>query len=401
MKLHSSYPFWMIREGLMNSFPTLREDLKTDVVIIGGGITAALVAHEFTQSGIGVIVLDKRHVAHGSTSASTAMLQYENDVPMFKMAEMIGRQQAIKVFRRSVEAIERIGEISASLPGEVHFEKCPSLWYASYRKHVDELILPEFHMRKKEGFDVELLEETEFETKMGFRKAAGIWSAQGAHVNPYRLCQELFSEVRKNGSQVFDSIEVTEIRPGRGKVMVRTKDGPVVTAAHAIVACGYESERFLERKVAQLKSTYAIVSKPFPGNVDLWTDNAMLWETKTPYLYMRTTGDRRILVGGHDEDFSSLALRDKKVNSKASRLEADFKKLFPELQFEPDFSWAGTFGETKDGLPYIGSEKHERIHFALGYGGNGIVFSVLAAEILREAVRGRKHPDAPLFGFNR
>ncbi len=73
----------------------------------------------------------------------------------------------------------------------------------------------------------------------------------------------------------------------------------------------------------------------------------------------------------------------------------------PEAQFDIDFAWAGTFGKTDDGLPYIGSCGHKRILYALGYGGNGITFSVMAADILRDMILGRKNSDARIFAFNR
>jgi glycine/D-amino acid oxidase-like deaminating enzyme len=72
------------------------------------------------------------------------------------------------------------------------------------------------------------------------------------------------------------------------------------------------------------------------------------------------------------------------------------------IQIAPECAWAGVFGETKDGLPYIGPHQQFPLGlFALGYGGNGITFSLIAAEIIRDALLGRSNPDAQLFGFDR
>jgi glycine/D-amino acid oxidase-like deaminating enzyme len=69
---------------------------------------------------------------------------------------------------------------------------------------------------------------------------------------------------------------------------------------------------------------------------------------------------------------------------------------------EVAYAWAGTFGTTKDGLPYLGVHpRFPHTFFALGYGGNGITFSLMAAEILRDAFLGRKNHDARLFRFGR
>jgi glycine/D-amino acid oxidase-like deaminating enzyme len=74
----------------------------------------------------------------------------------------------------------------------------------------------------------------------------------------------------------------------------------------------------------------------------------------------------------------------------------------PHIPFNIDFMWAGTFAETKDGLPYIGSIPQVRhTYFALGFGGNGITFSMLAAEILRDQLMGIKNENASIFQFDR
>ena len=106
--------------------------------------------------------------------------------------------------------------------------------------------------------------------------------------------------------------------------------------------------------------------------------------------------------GGKDIPFSNPIKRDKLLNTKTKQLEKAFTKLFPKLQFKTDFSWAGTFASTKDGLPYIGSIR-QRPHtfFALGYGGNGITFSVAAAAIIKDMLIGKKNEDAAIFKFDR
>lgn len=76
--------------------------------------------------------------------------------------------------------------------------------------------------------------------------------------------------------------------------------------------------------------------------------------------------------------------------------------MFPDTPFEVAYSWAGTFGETKDGLAYIGSPaERPDAYFALGYGGNGITMSMIAARIITDLYLGRPNPDARLFRFDR
>ena len=86
----------------------------------------------------------------------------------------------------------------------------------------------------------------------------------------------------------------------------------------------------------------------------------------------------------------------------AIQLKKAFEKKFPDLDFRTDFCWGGTFAETKDGLPYIGKiTEHPNTYFALGFGGNGIVFSQLAAEIIRDSLHGKKNKGEDIFKFDR
>ena len=91
------------------------------------------------------------------------------------------------------------------------------------------------------------------------------------------------------------------------------------------------------------------------------------------------------------------------MQKKAAKLSRKVGKLFPQLDFKPAYSWAGTFAETSDGLPYFGAHPQygPRVHFAMAYGGNGITYSMIGAGLLHASITGRKHPLQALFGFDR
>jgi glycine/D-amino acid oxidase-like deaminating enzyme len=137
----------------------------------------------------------------------------------------------------------------------------------------------------------------------------------------------------------------------------------------------------------------------FPG----WPEGEpVIWDTADPYIYLRTTPDRRIIMGGYDEPFRDPGKRDQLLTTKAALLQRRFRQLFPRIPFELATAWAGTFGKTNDGLPFIGEYPGiPRTWFALGYGGNGITYSVIAAQLLRDRLTEGVSLDADLYGFNR
>ncbi len=126
----------------------------------------------------------------------------------------------------------------------------------------------------------------------------------------------------------------------------------------------------------------------------------MIWEASDPYLYLRTTPDGRAIIGGEDEPFVNTAKRDALLPKKAKALAAKARKLLRGLDTTPALAWTGTFGGSETGLPTIGQiPGHPACWAVLGYGGNGTVFSRLAAEIIRTALAGGTDADADLFAF--
>lgn len=276
----------------------------------------------------------------------------------------------------------------------------PSFQFASFKKDVADLY-KEYTLRKQAGFPVQWLDEKNVLKKFGFVKPAGLLSQDGAEVDAYKLTHCLLKKWISKGLQVYDNTEIISIRHHNHEIELITANKKKIRAKKLILACGYESQQYIPKKLQELQTTYAIASEPF-AEKNFWYRNALIWETATPYMYLRTTSDNRILVGGKDIPFSNPVKRDSLLMRKAKSLEQSFTKLFPGILFKTDFKWAGTFASTKDGLPYIGCiPERPNTYFALGFGGNGITFSAVAAHIIKDLLMENKNGDATLFSFDR
>jgi len=183
-------------------------------------------------------------------------------------------------------------------------------------------------------------------------------------------------------------------------VRVDTDRGASVGARRLVVAGGYESQCWLDARVACNRSSYAFVTDP---RGDLARLRGMLaWETARPYLYLRVTDDDRVLVGGADDRSDVPAVRDARVAAKASRLARDAGRRLGTA-IEPAWAWAGTFAETEDGLPFFDAHAQHgpRVLFALAYGGNGIAYARLGADVIAARLQRRAHPCDRLVSFAR
>ncbi len=401
MDLKSGYPYWAVKNGLMYAFPQLDADLDCDVVVVGAGITGALIADELAGHGHEVVVLDRRDVGWGSTSASTALLQYEIDTHATDLAARYDEASALLAYRSCLHAIGRIGALAEAV-GDVDFAHCQSLYYASNRADQSRLA-DEFAWRKKHRFPVQWFGRAALGDEYGLTAPAAILSKVAARVDPYRLASRLLRRLQRRGARVFDRTNVASITATARSVRLTTERGLSVKARHVVMANGYEAQHWLRQRVAQNRSSYAYISDPVERDEMGWLRNTLLWESARPYLYLRSTGDGRLLVGGEDDDRDMPARRDRMVDRKAAILQRQVARLLPHLRARPAFAWAGTFAETTDGLPLFGRHPQygPRVLFALAYGGNGITYSMLGAGLLRAQIERRPHPLSKLFSFAR
>ena len=400
MDLKSGTPFWPIKDGLLATYPSLKHNIRCDVVVVGGGISGALAAHHLTEAGVDTVVLEKRDIGYGSTSASTSLLQYEIDTHLHELIDMIGERDAVRSYQVCLEALGKAERLISRLADDCGFERKTSLYVTSHKRDLPSL-KQEFETRRRFGFQLELLSQAEVEAHFSFSAPAALLSYDAAQLDVYRLTHQLFQEAARLGARIYDRSEMTHYEQCDSGVILTTDRGCRVTARKIVFATGYESQSYLKRRAGNLKNTYALASEPleqFTG----WHDQCLIWETARPYFYLRTTPDGRAIIGGQDDSFHSPLKRDRSVERKSKKLADRFRAMFPAIDLEVAYSWAGTFGETKDGLAYIGATAEvPNAYFILGYGGNGVTYSIIAAEIIRDLVLGHSNPDALLFRFDR
>lgn len=400
MQLTGGYPFWLIYDGLINSYPKLAKNIETNTVIIGGGISGALTAYYLVNAGIECVLVDGRTIGLGSTCASTSLLQYELDEALSSLKKKVGESTAVRAYQLCSQSIDTLIDIMNEIDFK-EYERTGSLLYSTHRSE-KKFMQRELDAREKAGFDVSLLSQPDLKKEYGLQAEYAIRSKQGCTTNAYGLTHALLQYCIQKGLQVYDRTCITSIQYKKN-TSLKTAEGCVIEAKNIVNATGYEVVNFIPKNIVDLHCTYAIVSEQKNTiENDCWKDNVMMWSTDDPYLYMRLTKDKRILVGGRDERFNNKFTRQVLIEKKSKQLQTDFHEALPQINFKKEFEWSGTFGKTKDSLPYIGAyKKTPNTYYALGFGGNGITFSVIAAEILRDIICGKPNPDIQLFLFDR
>jgi glycine/D-amino acid oxidase-like deaminating enzyme len=400
MDLRSGAAFWPLRNGLLRVYPALDRDERADVAVIGAGVTGALVAERLVAAGADVVVVDKRDVASGSTAATTGLLQYETDTSLLDLGQSVGLDRGVRAWRLGLDAIDAIERLCAEVGDACGFERRPSLYLASSRRDARTLAR-EHALRVAHGFDVSWLSSRDLKTRYGIEAPAAIVGRGDAQIDAFRFTHRVLERAQRGGARIYDRTEVRAIRVHDQSLTLATSRGPAIAARRLVWATGYETAEETGERAGWRHSTWATVSEPL-ADFGPWSDRALIWETARPYLYARATDDGRVMLGGEDEPFSSRHESPRRLAKKTCTLVRRFRRLFPTLDIEPAYSWAGVFTSTKDGLPYIGAAPaHPHSWLALGYGGNGITFSMIAADVIRDAWRGAPSADARIFAFDR
>ena len=399
MDLRTGFAYWPLRNGLLASYPRLDRDESADVTIVGAGITGALAAYELTHAGADVVVVDTRDVASGSSAATTGLLLCETDTSLLELSHRVGEAAAARAYHLGLEAIGRIESLTVSLADSCGFARRSSLYLAS-TSDAARTLEREYALRRRHGIGVALLDSANIHRRWGIDAPNALYS-HGAEIDCFRFAHRLLSAARDRGARIYDRTTVEGLKVDRAAMTLSTSGGHRIRTQWVVAAMGYEAADHIRPPATRLSSTWAFVSEPLDGGTP-WAERSLIWETARPYVYARTTDDNRILVGGEDEPHAEGHQDLDLLARKTARLTARVRELFPGLTFDVAYAWAGTFGSTVDGLPLIGpSTDNPRIWYSLGYGGNGITFSAIAARLLTDAYRGRPSPDAAIFALDR
>ena len=374
------------------------ENMKCDALIVGGGITGSLIAERLTRQGLYVVIIDRELPGRGSTAASTSMLLWEIDHSLTQLTEIYGFERASRAYLASLHAVAGLKSLVLQLGLPCEMREKDSLYLAA--GSTGKQLLREHQLRRRAGLPGDFLDHTMLLDVFGIARAGAIVSSGAADADPMQLARGLLRTAVARGARVFEG-EAVEFDAAARSVGVQLKNGRQIEARSVVLATGYVMPAIIHSTVQTISSSWAIATTPQPQNI--WKGGALIWEDSKDYLYARTTAAGRIIVGGEDSDqIIDPDARDRLIPQKARVLSQKLAALWPAANVEIEFRWSGTFDTTSDGLPLIGPVPGAKgIYAAYGYGGNGITFSFLAAQLIRDLIAGSTSPLLSDFALDR
>ncbi|MDQ8028574.1 MAG: FAD-binding oxidoreductase [Brevundimonas sp.] len=393
--LRTGRSLWADSPGLGVPTRPLDDAISVDVAIVGTGISGAFMARELARDH-SVAVLDRRPPLMGSTIASTALLQWEIDLPLTALSDRIGAAKAKRAYLRSRRAIDDLKQIVADDRIVCGLHDKETLYLAG-DEYGHRALSAEAEARATLGLDSRYIGPADLRERFGIDRTGAILSGGSASGDPARLAAGLLRRAAADGARIYSPVEVVEAVSDPDGVTLLTDRHQPVRAGAVIFCCGYEFPQGVPTPGAEVTSTWALATKPRTP-CPRWLRETLVWEASDPYLYLRMSRDGRLIVGGEDEASPTAHADPARLKRKCETIARKLERLLPTVEFEIDYSWAGAFGESSTGLPSIGPVPDMQHGWAvMGFGGNGITYSVIASQIVSSALRGKPDPDADLY----
>jgi glycine/D-amino acid oxidase-like deaminating enzyme len=387
----TAHGWWLEEAGAVAARPALAGDVVVDVVVLGGGYTGMWAAWHLLERapGIRVVVLEAEVCGEGPSGRNGGFADHlAHAAP--RLREVGGDEGARAAIAASIESVRAIGAWCAGNDVDAWFRPAGQI-VASAAPAQDSASDDATAACAALGLGAEL---TPLDGDAVAARCAspvlrgGAFAPSTATVQPARLARGLRRRLIERDVAIFEHSRVEGLRDTPAGVEARTRSGRVQATA-AVLALGPRSvaARPLRRHLT-VTSSHLIVTEPVPDVLDAigWTGGEAITDGRHLVHYFRTTPDGRIAFGwggGRIVCGSRLQPRDEADRSLALRVRADLLRFFPALRGRRiEHAWGGPIDASPAHLPIVDSLPGGRVHFALGYTGNGVGPSELCGRIL-------------------
>ena len=344
--------------------------MKTDVLIIGGGLCGLLCAHKLHQSGINYILVEAERICQKTTANTTAKISSLHGMIYKKLLSDVGKKNAYLYYEANQKAIDEYEALCKSTPCD--FEKASAYLFTL---DDEKRMRAEFDAIKKIGIDAHLC----YKMDIPFSAKCGIRFDNQAQFNPLKFASQIC-----RGLNIYEHSRVSEMIGNTAIV-----NGHKIKAEAVIVATHFP---FLNKHGSYFLKMYQHRSYAIAIKTDKKIDGMYINDTKFG-LSLRSYKDTVILGGeGHRTGKKSRGWRG---------LAELANKYFPGNTVES--MWATQDCITLDGMPYIGKySKHTpNLYVATGFNKWGMTSSMVAATVLCDIIQGKENKYERLFSPSR
>jgi glycine/D-amino acid oxidase-like deaminating enzyme/nitrite reductase/ring-hydroxylating ferredoxin subunit len=366
------------------TFPELKEDLRTEVCVIGGGLSGVSIAYELAKRGKKVVLLESFRLGSGQSGRTTAHLSCQLEEEFYNLMKMHDLQTIRKFLEGHRSAIDSIESIVDQEEIACDFKRVNGYLFAG------ENVSEDFLVREREAaLKCGLALDPVLKTPLLKKKLMGLRFADQAQFHPLKYMKGLIECLVDLGVTILESTRVTEIEnPTPDISLIRTEHNFDIQADYVVVATDTPiNNRFHIHTKQHAYRTYAITLE-----LTREVENVLLWDTEDPYHYIRVAGNK-LIIGGEDHRVGQNPESDP-----FTKLEAWTRANFDCVGEVVD-KWSGQVYEPSGTIGYIGKNPgtDRNTYIATGYSGSGMTSAVIASHIIPNLIEKRFHPLTDIY----
>lgn len=367
---------------------------RCDLAVIGGGLTGLSTALHAARGGAAVVLLEQEQIGWGASTRNAGMALTGLKLAPEQLVQRYGRERARRFYRTSLDALAFVQNLIEQEKLACDFHRCGDLCVAYRPSHYKGLIASQKFLHEAFEHRTELVAAAELKHELATNVYhGGLLDPLSASLHPAKLVAGLARCAHEAGAHLFETTAVLDCNRESNGFVLQTSRGELRAREVVVATNGYTpaSLRPLRRRIIPVGS-YIIATEPLGRTraEALLPTNRMVYDTKNFLFYFRRTPDDRLLFGGRT---SFTPMRDGEA---AKILRTDMLSVFPQLAATKiEYAWHGNVGFTFDQMPHLGVQNG--LHYALGYGGHGVVLSVYFGYWLAQKLCGADTSAFPFF----
>lgn len=355
----------------------LKENIDTDILIIGGGITGINTAYFLKDSNNKITLIDSNIIGSGVTLKTTAKISYLEQDIYRKLTNMHGKSIAKKYYESRKDAINLLTKIIKDNKIDCDLEKVSSILFTQEKKNINKLneekdILLSFGEKVKDYKDDII--------KNGF-------SVDNTYTfNPIKYINSI-RNIIKNKIDIYENTMATSIKKENNKYIVTTKNGNIKTDK-IILACHYP---------------FFVIPYLFPIRTYIEREYVCATKVDSPKNITMINIDEYLYSVRYYKDYLIYVSCDHKLTSKI-----DYAKNFNETKDKfiklfnknPEYMWINQDIVSHDKLPIIGKLK-DNIYISTAYNAWGMTNSIVGAKLTSDLILNKDNKYIDLFNPKR
>ncbi len=383
--------YWMA-STLPTQYPTLNEDLKVDVVIVGGGITGISCAYMLNQEGVKTAIIEADRILQGTTGHTTAKITSQHGLIYSKIKNQISEEFAKQYADANESAIRLIEGIAIDNRIECDYVPQSAYIYTLQNEYISK-IRDEAEVASSLGIKATFLEEI----PLSFDIKAAVRFDNQAQFHPRKFSLALAKDYFNGGGKIFEQSRVVDIEENEGAYVIITSQGKKVTAKKLIIASHYPCYNKLGLYFSRIypERSYVVAIKArgnYPGGMYIAAE-----DSGHSFRNQMSDHGELILVGGEKHKTGQGEDTAKHYESLI-----DFSNEIFTVEDIP-YRWSTQDCMTLDGLPFVGhfTSKTPNMYIATGYGKWGMTNSIASSMILRDLIICGKSPWQDVYNPSR